>query len=406
MTSSKPKLLPKFIHPDAFEITENLQQAGFETYLVGGCVRDLLAGIQPKDFDIATTAHPRQVKKTIFDAYIIGKRFRLVLVKRGRDLFEVATFRRDARPEDLNEEDKTAADNLFGTPEEDARRRDFTLNAVFYDPVKDKLIDFCGGLEDIKSHTVRMIGDPQIRLKEDPIRILRALRFSHKLDYKIETSLRAAMKELSETLKTSVLPRRREEMLKLLRLKEPTLALMEAHDLGVLEHIFPTLDEVYRDARALEDFNGYMSRIHNFVLDAENPVELFGYLMFAFYRSMVTADPFHKVYSQDFLKDERIKNFMHWELGMYNIEQAMVAKAIEFQARLKKIDKPKTDYGHLNEAIPLGLMMAKADFVLPAEKLLEWESSLHLFETKVEKSGGFKRRKRFKKNFDKPENKE
>lgn len=394
MKPNKPKLLPEFIHPEALEITQNLQEAGFETYLVGGCVRDLLAGVQPKDFDIATTAHPKQIKRNIFDAYIIGKRFRLVLVKRGTDLFEVATFRRDAKPEDLTGDDKTLGDNLFGTPEEDAKRRDFTLNAVFYDPIRNNLIDFCGGLEDIKSNTVRMIGDPEIRLKEDPIRILRALRFSHRLDYKIETSLRRAMKDLSSSLKESVLPRRREEMLKILRLQDPSLALMEAYDLGILENIFPTLNQVFDNSKALEEFNNYMSRAHHVIIDRENPLELFGYLMLAYYRSVYSADPFQKIYSQDFLKEEKIKHFMHSELGMYNVEQALVAKALEFQSRLKKIDKPKKDMGHLNEAVPLGLMMARADYVLSSQKLQEWENALQSFETQLDKPKGSGSRKR------------
>lgn len=372
----RPRLCAEFIHPEAYRITERLQKEGFETYLVGGCVRDLLSGIQPKDFDIATHANPKQVKKFINDAYIIGKRFRLVLVKRGSDLFEVATFRRDPTPEELAEaatqEDKSLGDNLFGTPQEDALRRDFTLNGLFYDPVKSELIDYCHGLKDIEHHTVRMIGDPAVRLQEDPIRILRALRLSHRLDFKIESNLRENMKTYAHTLKNSVLPRRREEILKILRLKDPSNTLMEAHDLHILEHVFPSLDKIYHNPEQLEEFDLYLKKIHSFVIDPDNPAELFAYLMLAYYRSTIEADPYKKVFAGDILKNENIKQLMSNELGMYNVEQSLFAKALEFQHRLKKLDHDS----HQNEAIPLAIMMAKTDHVLSSEKLHEWERVL------------------------------
>lgn len=386
----RPHLAPEFIHPEAYRITERLQKEGFETYLVGGCVRDLLSGIQPKDYDIATYANPKQVKKHIHDAYIIGKRFRLVLVKRGSDLFEVATFRRDATPEEIEQaakNDEPFGDNIFGTPQEDALRRDFTLNGLFYDPIKDELKDYCNGLGDIKNHIVRMIGDPVVRLQEDPIRILRALRLSHRLDFKIESHLRESMKTYAHTLKNSVLPRRREEILKILRLKDPSLALMEAHDLQILEHVFPSLDKIYHNRDQFNEFNMYIKKIHSFVIDPENPAELFGYLMLAYYRSTIEADPYKKVISGDILKNEILKQLMTHELGMYNVEQSLFAKALEFQHRLKK-----SDQNNLSEAIPLAIMMAKADHVLSSEKLLEWEKALEKFTPKA--SAGFRKKKR------------
>ncbi len=374
----RPKLSPEYIHPEALKIVKRLQREGFATYLVGGCVRDLLAGIQPKDFDIATQASPKQVKKNVPDAYIIGKRFRLVLVKRGTDLFEVATFRRDPKPDEVSVDEKFLGDNLFGTPEEDANRRDFTFNGLFYDPVKDELIDYCGGMKDVRNHTVKMIGDPYKRLEEDPIRILRALRLAHKLDFSIDSTLRAAMTELAPALGKSVLPRRREEILKILRLPDPSLTLMEAHDLGLLNQIFPTLNEVYRNMEQLSEFNCYLGRLQEFVLDIENPAELFGYFMLAYYRSAVNSDPYAKVIASDFLKDEKLKKFMALELGMFNLEQSMVAKALEMQSRLKKTANPEDPRNHLvqSESFPLAMMMARADYALSADKLLKWETAL------------------------------
>ncbi|MES2770170.1 MAG: poly(A) polymerase [Bdellovibrionota bacterium] len=394
----RPRLAPEFIHPEAYRITERLQREGFETYLVGGCVRDLLSGIQPKDYDIATYASPKQVKKFISDAYIIGKRFRLVLVKRGSDLFEVATFRRDATDEEMSqidEDDKTSGDNVFGTPQEDALRRDFTLNGLFYDPVKDELKDYCHGLKDIKSHTLRMIGDPVTRLQEDPIRILRALRLSHRLDFKIESSLRESMKTYAHTLKKSVLPRRREEILKIMRLQDPSNTLMEAHDLHILEHVFPSLDKIYLNPEQLNEFNMYIKKISTFVIDIDNPAEVFAYLMLAYYRSTVDPDPFKKVFASDILKHEDLKQIMTMELGMYNVEQSLFAKALEFQHRLKKLDQDS----HQNEAIPLAIMMAKADHVLSSEKMHEWERVLEKIVPKAHAPYRKKRRTRRPRNF-------
>src|SRR6185312_13415325 len=239
----KPHLHQDWVDPHAVGIVRALQKKGYMTYLVGGCVRDLLIGIHPKDFDIATTAKPNEVKRTIHRAYVIGKRFRLVLVRRDEQQFEVATFRRELTAEETGGEDAPTGDNMFGTPEEDARRRDFTINGLFYDPINDQLIDFAEGLPDLENRIVRMIGEPVRRLAEDPIRILRALRLKHMIEFTLDADLRKAMMETAPTLLTTALPRRREELLKWLRLKKPVLAFQEAFDLEILKILTPTLHE-------------------------------------------------------------------------------------------------------------------------------------------------------------------
>ena len=168
----KSKLNQKWIDHRALGIVKKLKKEGFETYLVGGCVRDLLLGLEPKDYDIATTARPRQVKKLIRNTFIIGRRFRLVLAKEGEDQFEISTFRRNPTAEEQTDPD-ISDDNLFGTSFQDAHRRDFTINSLFYDPVADRVIDHTDtGVADLKNRIIRMIGDPNIRLPEDPIRNL------------------------------------------------------------------------------------------------------------------------------------------------------------------------------------------------------------------------------------------
>ena len=176
-----PRILPrpehnvsrKDIDDDALKVLYRLKNAGFLGYLVGGGVRDLLLARKPKDFDISTDAHPPQVKKLFRNCFIIGRRFRLCHVRFGRKVIEVSTFRRQAEPEEG--ETLIRRDNTFGTPEEDAFRRDFTVNALFYDVATFSIIDYVGGLEDVQQKVIRTIGDPVVRFREDPVRMLRAV---------------------------------------------------------------------------------------------------------------------------------------------------------------------------------------------------------------------------------------
>ena len=245
VTHSLP-LNKQWIDSHAFKLVKALQDHNHTTYLVGGCVRDLLLGLPPKDFDIATSALPNQVNKIIRPSYIIGRRFQLVLVKRYGQQYEISTFRANTQEQE-NDDEVTGPimdDNTFGDPEQDAKRRDFTINSFFYDPVKCELIDYTNGLSDIEQRVVRMIGDPHVRIQEDPLRMLRALRFAHKANFQIEESLRNAIFELADQLPLSVLPRRREEMLNFLRLPTANSLIWECHDLNLLQHLCPTLNHI------------------------------------------------------------------------------------------------------------------------------------------------------------------
>ena len=179
----------------AVNIVERLQNAGYQAYLVGGCVRDMLLNITPKDFDVATSATPEQVRAEFRNARIIGRRFKLVHIHFGREIIEVATFRanhpqndeeEDSNQSSRNESGRILRDNVYGTLEEDAQRRDFTINALYYDPVSERILDYANGVHDIRNRLLRLIGDPQQRYQEDPVRMLRAVRFAAKLDFGIE----------------------------------------------------------------------------------------------------------------------------------------------------------------------------------------------------------------------------
>lgn len=374
----KPHLHQDWIDSHAFGIVKALQKGGFTTYLVGGCVRDLLVGIHPKDFDIATMAHPPQVKRLIYMSFIIGKRFRLVLVKREDQQFEVATFRREVDPEDFPE-GLPPGDNVFGTPEEDARRRDFTINGLFYDPVNEQLIDYVDGLPDISARILRMIGEPDRRLIEDPIRIMRGLRLAHKLGFIIEPSLRASMKKNAAELLKSVLPRRREEMLKILRLDEPEITLIEAFDLDILKHVVPTLHDLMSHPERRDLFLQYFDCFRSLVADPSDPTQLFGWLIFAMLRAAQEGPSDRE--TPITIEDEIFQHLMRDELGMYKLEQTVVTKAFELLPALERVDdfRRKGERRQValmkNEGFKLALRLAEVDLLLSGPQLEFWREA-------------------------------
>lgn len=384
--TTRPQLHEDWIDPYAREIVRILQDEGFETYLVGGCVRDLLAGIHPKDFDIATNAHPNQVRRKIPHAYVIGKRFRLVLVRRGDQQFEVATFRRTVNADELEDgEAEVVGDNYFGTCEEDAKRRDFTINALFYDPIQQKIIDYCEGQKDIASRTLRMIGNSVERFIEDPIRILRAVRLTHKLNFTIDPEMRAAILQCAPELNRAVLPRRREEYLKILRLPDPTLTFMELHDLRVLENILSGLDAIYKDSAKLEVFECHLRRMKSCGIRFEDPTELLSGFMFAFLKAHYGEENWdlEKIQNED-----KFQYFVREELGMFKQEQATFFKALQSIHNLQKVDLymrkgERRQLGFMrNEALPLALKLAQMDFTVSGHLLAFWKEQFKRFENK------------------------
>ena len=244
----------------AYSIIRTLQEAGHTTYLVGGAVRDFLLGIEPKDYDISTTATPEEVKK-IFgrSARIIGRRFRIVHIYRSRNIYEISTFRRTPTEEErkgrIDDEGLLVwRDNEWGNPEEDAFRRDFSANALFMDPLDDnKIIDYCGGLDDIKDGIVRCLGDPEVRFAEDPVRMLRAMKLVAQYNFSLDKNVEKAIKNLSPSI--SMVSQRRlfEEILKLTYKPYCSATLKACHDVGLLEHLLPEVSGILKTEEA-EDF--------------------------------------------------------------------------------------------------------------------------------------------------------
>ena len=206
------------IDPDATKVLRRLARHGFQAYLVGGCVRDLLIGGHPKDFDIATSATPRQIRRLFRNSRVIGRRFRLVHIHFGDNILEVSTFRRNASKEEAEESDDPLIrrDNVFGRADEDAQRRDFTINALFFDIKSREVIDFVGGMKDLRARRIETIGEPVTRLREDPVRMLRAAKFAGRLGFDLAEDLFDAIYEVREDLSKAAAPRLYEEIQRLL----------------------------------------------------------------------------------------------------------------------------------------------------------------------------------------------
>ncbi len=242
----------EFLDVDALRSVQRLQDRGYEAYLVGGCVRDLLLGRHPKDFDIATSARPQHVKRTFpRNCRIIGRRFKLAHLhfNQNQKILEVSTFRRQPEEEEGEDGDLLiTTDNEFGTAAEDAVRRDFTINALFYDPVSDSIHDYCGGMADIDARLLHTIGDPVTRFREDPVRILRAAKFSGRLGLKIDDDTYDAMRIVAPDLTRSAPPRLLEEVLRLLRGTHALDSFQILRDIGALKAILPEIDEFLETA--------------------------------------------------------------------------------------------------------------------------------------------------------------
>jgi len=275
---SEPTIIPRANHtlsrsaldPDALKVLNRLRQADYVAYLVGGSVRDLLLERRPKDFDIGTSAHPHEVKRLFRNCWIIGRRFRLVHVKFGTKTIEVATFRRQLSEQELAEQEVVAReaaeqaeaqepgrrdrphvhprDNTFGTPEEDAFRRDFTVNALFYDIATYSIIDYTGGLEDLRARVIRSIGDPNVRFEEDPVRMLRAVVLAARLDFAIDPDAVDAIRRHASLIAKASQARLLEEFYKILRSGASERAFRQLAEVGLLEHLAP--DPARHAARA------------------------------------------------------------------------------------------------------------------------------------------------------------
>jgi poly(A) polymerase len=278
---------PALVDERAVKVVRTLVEGGYEAYIVGGAVRDLLLGLRPKDFDVATNATPEQVKALFRRAFIIGRRFRIVHVVFGRgrqdhglsEVIEVSTFRAqmDAAAAEtvsgneatsrrelagkghvVDTEGRVLRDNVWGPQDEDAARRDFTVNAMYYDPLREIVVDYHGGIRDARKKLLRMIGDPATRYREDPVRIIRAVRFAAKLGFQIEAKTRAPILEMSALLDNVPPSRTFDEMIKLLQTGHALASAEELRKHGLHRGVFPILDVVWDEAQRHDGREGFV----------------------------------------------------------------------------------------------------------------------------------------------------
>ena len=251
ITAEQAGISKENISNNALKVISNLQEAGYKAYLVGGCVRDLLLNLKPKDFDVSTNATPEQIKQTIKGSRIIGRRFRLVHVRFGYEVIEVATFRANANDRDsvgkneMSEGDhgQLLRDNVYGSIEEDVVRRDFKVNALYFDPVADEVLDFMDSIEEIKNKRLTSIGDPKERFKEDPVRMLRVIRFEAKLGFAMEPEALEMIEQEGSLLSNVSSARLFDEVLKLFHGGAAYETFLLLRKYGIFKYLFPFTDQ-------------------------------------------------------------------------------------------------------------------------------------------------------------------
>ncbi len=264
-------IIPRDKHPvsrrnisdNALKVINRLNSQGYEAYLVGGCIRDLYLDLHPKDFDVATNASPEDVRRLFRNSRLIGRRFKLVHVLFGRDMIEVATFR--ANHEQHHGQEKSShsdsgrilRDNVYGTMEDDAMRRDFTVNALYYDGRDFSVVDFCNGVEDIRTGTLRLIGDPITRYHEDPVRMLRAVRFAAKLNFSMAPETEKPISELGQLLRDIPSARLFDEVLKLLQSGHGVRTFELLREYQLFAPLFPATDHALNEALNEQDKHVY-----------------------------------------------------------------------------------------------------------------------------------------------------
>jgi poly(A) polymerase len=264
--SKGPKIIPRSAHgvsrdevsKSALKVLYRLHKSGFQAFLVGGCVRDAMVGLHPKDFDVATDATPDEVRALFSNCRLIGRRFRLAHVRFGREIIEVATFRAAANHADddhaHDDEGRIIRDNVYGGIEEDVWRRDFTCNALYYNIADHSIWDFVDGVEDIKQKHIVLIGDADQRLREDPVRMLRAVRFAAKLEFTVDESVSRAIRNNVELLANVPAARLFDEFLKLFQAGHAERTFDMLREYGLFEQLFPAVDQEIDEDEAFADF--------------------------------------------------------------------------------------------------------------------------------------------------------
>ncbi|MCX7933821.1 MAG: polynucleotide adenylyltransferase PcnB [Planctomycetota bacterium] len=385
-TRSQHSISRRDIDPDALKVVYRLARAGYIAYLVGGSVRDLLLGRQPKDFDVGTDAHPRQIKRLFRNCFLIGRRFRLAHIKFGDKVIETSTFRR--APPALAEEQENGEllqreDNTFGTPEEDARRRDFTINGLFYDVEAFCVIDYVNGLADLERRQVRSIGDPNIRFREDPVRMIRAARFAARLDFAIDPeTYDAILRHRAEISKASP-ARLYEEILRLFPYGRSATAFRLLHETGLLAALLPKIVISEQDAEQLWRLLAALDRGDTVLAAAEPALNLAA----LFYPAVIRES--RGAYSDGRALSLAIQNFAlplwrHYRVPGRIVDQIqrMYLSQWRFDRRPSAATRSLQRFV-LQDVFPLALALAEIRFAAEGRDLLLLKEWRELYEERL-----------------------
>jgi len=406
----RPKIVPRRAHnvsraeisASALKVLYRLDKSGFQAFLVGGGVRDALLELHPKDFDIATDAHPEEIKALFGNCRLIGRRFRLAHIRFGREVIEVATFRAAADGNDKHadtahdDHGRILRDNVYGSIDEDVWRRDFTCNALYYNIADFSIWDYVGGLKDIRERRLVMIGDARKRLREDPVRMLRAVRFAAKLDFGIDAKTVEAMGELTDLLANVPAARLFDEFLKMFQAghAEKTFALLRKHDL--FAQLFrETNDEINRDDKFLKFVKTALVNTDKRVAAEKSvtPMFLIGVFLWAPIRRLA-----EKLRSRDEMSEAQALALAAYQIT--GLQQSRISIPRRFTAPMREMLAMQPRFAVMKGKRALKLLdhrrfRAAYDFMMLRVSVGELNGEVGRFWTDVQKQGAEERARNF-----------
>jgi len=403
-----PKIIPRAAHnvsrdeisKSALKVLYRLHKSGYQAFLVGGCVRDAMLELHPKDFDVATNATPEEVRALFGNCRLIGRRFRLAHVRFGREIIEVATFRAAANHRDddhaHDEEGRIVRDNVYGTIEEDVWRRDFTCNALYYNIADFSIWDYTGGVRDLGHRRLVLIGDPGTRLREDPVRMLRAVRFAAKLDFTIDPAVVKAMAEHSTLLANVPAARLFDEFLKLFQagFAERTFDLLREHNL--FAELFPTVDkELSADPSFLEFVRAALQNTDRRVSSGKSvtPMFLIGVFLWNPTRKLAAIRR-----SEEKMSESQSLSLASYELGAQQQRRIAIPRRFTVPMREMLALQPRFVQTHGKRAIKLlehRRFRAAYDFMVLLAAVGQFDADKAAFWTKVQSQSAEERASSF-----------
>ena len=403
-----PKIIPRAAHnvsrdeisKSALKVLYRLHKSGYQAFLVGGCVRDAMLELHPKDFDVATNATPEEVRALFGNCRLIGRRFRLAHVRFGREIIEVATFRAAANHRDddhaHDEEGRIVRDNVYGTIEEDVWRRDFTCNALYYNIADFRIWDYTGGVRDLGHRRLVLIGDPGTRLREDPVRMLRAVRFAAKLDFTIDPAVVKAMAEHSTLLANVPAARLFDEFLKLFQagFAERTFDLLREHNL--FAELFPTVDkELSADPSFLEFVRAALQNTDRRVRSEKSvtPMFLIGVFLWQPTRKLAAIRR-----SEEKMSESQSLSLASYELGAQQQRRIAIPRRFTVPMREMLALQPRFLQTHGKRAIKLlahRRFRAAYDFMVLLAAVGQFDADKAAFWTKVQSQSAEERASSF-----------